>query len=336
MTRGLTVATLVVAILALVSCSRRARTRPPAGRIVVALTLDWEGIELSAEGMTAVERMREQLGGVPVTHFVSSAYATKTGKEDVLALAGALARMVHTGDELAVHLHAWRSLAAFATLDAHLAPSFLSGTDGTLEFEGDDAGFDTDLDAYDVPALRALLRTSRAILEHARPRTAHVSTSFRAGGYLGTPKVLLALGDEGFTVDASAVDINQLQGDDPELPRRLAQVWPRVDSSTQPFLIRGGGMQSLVEMPIAAVVDYVTTDVVIQLLAKAEARLRNDPARDQYVVLAFHLETATDFASHLADAFAKARAEPGFAADVVFTTLDEAAERARFALQPVL
>src|SRR5215213_3511846 len=47
------------------------------GRVVVALTIDWEGAYLSTEGLEALDELRKGLGPVPLTHFVSAAYFTK-------------------------------------------------------------------------------------------------------------------------------------------------------------------------------------------------------------------------------------------------------------------
>jgi len=313
---------LALVLAAAAACSSPAA--PPAGRVVMVLTVDWEGVELSADGFAAIDALRGKLGGVPITHFVSAAYATRASRGD---LAAAIDRGVHADDELAVHLHGWASLAQAASIAPRVSPSFFTGTDQLLQVVDGDTGFDLDLDAYDVPALRALLKTSRQILE-----TSHhpVSTSFRAGGYLATPKLLLALGAEGIAVDSSAVDPRQLTGlDDDTLAKRLGALWPGVTPATQPFLAHGGALQSIVELPIAAIVDDVPRAELARLLDGARARLRANPGRDVFVVLAFHLETASDFLPQLADVLAKARDDR-----TIFVTADRAAELARFTLAP--
>ena len=123
-------------------------------------------------------------------------------------------------------------------IEAKLSPSFLTGTDQLLNFDDGDVGFDIDLDAYSVPELRAMLRTSRRLLEQTR---LPVSKTFRAGGYLGTPKVLQAIHDEGFTVDSSATDHRQLDELKVEvLPKRIKAIWPGVDTGSQPWLVDAG------------------------------------------------------------------------------------------------
>lgn len=314
---------LVVA-LAAAGCSRAAK-QARQGHIVVAITMDWEGAYLSPEGLDAVDAVRAALGpDVPVTHFVCAAYFTKAAPDpEILAT---LTQSVRAGDELAVHLHAWRSLAVAAAIQPKLAPSFLTGTDKLLEFEDGDVGFDTDLDAYTVPELRALLRTSRKLLEQtARP----VSKAFRAGGYLGTPKVLQAIRDEGYTIDSSAIDHRQLdERQDDVLPRRVGEIWPKVDTSSQPWRVplRGG---ELIEMPLAAVADYATAAEMTAIFDAAGKQLAAAPARDVFVVLGLHQETAGDFGAHVREAVAAARARADLAPHLVFTTVEHAASLAR-------
>jgi predicted deacetylase len=299
------------------------------GRIVVALTIDWEGAYLSPDGLDALDEFRRAHGPVPLTHFVSAAYFTKDHPDPTTV--ATLTEAVRKGDELALHLHAWRSLAKASGIEPKLSPSFLTGTDKLLEFEDGDVGFDTDLDAYGVPELRVLLRTSRRLLEQIH---APVSKTFRAGGYLGTPKVLQALREEGFTVDSSATDFRQLdERKDEFLPKRIQAIWPGVDPTTQPWLVRAPG-GSLLEMPIAAFADYATTDEIVAVFEAAHARLLKSPGQDVFVVVGFHQETAHDFGSRLGDALKKVRGRRELADGMVFTTIEDAAERARRVASP--
>ncbi|HEY0191256.1 MAG TPA: hypothetical protein VGC42_09065 [Kofleriaceae bacterium] len=301
----------------LVGCAR-----PTPGRVIVVVTVDWEGAELSADGLDALDDLRHKLGPVPVTHFVSAAYFTKPHADP--AAATTIGRAIRADDELAVHLHAWRSLVGASGVTAKLSPSFLTGTDQLLAFADGDAGFDTDLDAYSVAELRAMLRTSRQLLARTgRP----VSQAFRAGGYLGTPKLVQAIADEGFTVDSSAIAPRQLdERPDAVLSQRLAEVWPGLEPSARPWHARPG----VLELPIAALADYATSDQLAGAITAAQARLQAAPRRDVIVVIGCHLETASDFALRLADAIAKVPDR----AQLMFATVSGAAARIHGARGP--
>ncbi|HEX2689918.1 MAG TPA: hypothetical protein VHN14_25035 [Kofleriaceae bacterium] len=318
----------ILAAVVIGGCS--SSSSPPAkGRIVVALTIDWEGAYLSPDGLDALDALRRVLGPVPVTHFVSAGYFTKDHPDS--AATHVISESVHKGDELALHLHAWRSLAKASGVEPKLSPSFLTGTDKLLEFEDGDLGFDTDLDAYSVPELRALVRTSRRLLAQTQ---LPISRTFRAGGYLGTPKVLQAIHEEGFTVDCSATDYRQLdERKDEVLPRRIKAIWPNVDTTSQPWLVSAPGGPVL-EIPIAAFADYATADEIVAVFDAAHARYQKDPGRDVFVVLGFHQETAHDFAGRIREALEKVRGRKDLAGGLLFTTVEGAAERARGIAMP--
>jgi hypothetical protein len=313
------------ALVALVmACSHPTPTRTN-GHLVVALTIDWEGADLTVEALDALDELRKTLGDAPLTHFISAGYMSKPIAEAEPTIISA----VHANDEVAVHLHCWRSLATAAGITPKLVPSFLTGDDKVTEFDNGDAGWDTDLDVYSIPELRALLRKSRELLERTH---LPVARTFRAAGYLGTPKVLEALSAEGFTIDSSATDNRQLEEvANTAWAHRLARLWPNIEPATSPFIARTPS-GPLLEMPIAAVADYSTAPEIVGILEAADARLRKDPHHDVFVVLAFHLETAPDYARRISESITTVRANPTIAGDLVFTTLDAAAERARTSL----
>jgi len=296
----------------------------PKGRLVVAVTVDWEGAEMSPDGLDAIDELRKQLGGAPITHFVSAAYFTKDHPDPRAATS--LAESIHPGDELAVHLHAWRSLARASGIEPKLSPSFVTGTDKLFDFEDGDVGFDTDLDVYSVTELRALIRTSVRLLTQTRVA---VSKTFRAGGYLGTPKVLQAVREEGFLVDSSATDYRQIdEGKDTVMLKRVQEVWPKTETTTQPYFIDGAQHQ-LLEMPIAATTDYVTAADVVITFEAAAARLQKAPTKDVFLVVGCNQETAHDFAPRLGEAIAKLRTSHPLADHLWFTTVEKAAALAR-------
>jgi predicted deacetylase len=306
--------------------SPRARSQ---GRVVVAITVDWEGAAFTPEGLDALDELRKRIQPAPITHFVSAAYFTKERPE---ARATAyLTEAVRPGDELAVHLHAWRSLARASGIEPKLSPSFVTGTDKLYEFEDGDIGFDTDLDVYNVAELRAMIRTSAKLLEQT---TLPVARTFRAGGYLGTPKVLEALRQEGFTADSSATDYRQIDAHkDSFLSRRVKEVWPKVDTASQPFFADGHGRQ-LIELPIAATADYVTTADIVALVEAAAARLQKEPDRDVFVVIGCNQETAQEFAGRIGDAIASLRDQRSTADHLLLTTIDKAVAMARNQVAP--
>lgn len=338
----------VTVAFAVAGCSEASTevTAPTAGRIVTAVSIDWEGAYISSESLDCIDALREQWGdAVPLTHFVSAGYYVKPELDPLLDKT--FTEMLRPGDELAVHLHGWQLLAAAAKIEPRRAPSFLSGTDQLLELDGGDLGFDLDLDAYTVAELRALLRTSRELLGRTN---APVSSSFRAGGYLGTAKMLQAVRDEGFAVDSSALDYRPLQQRKGELlADRVQQIWPNVEAGAQPWLLPSRVVRpatlapssevgsvdpqhGLLEMPIAAVADYSTAAEVQAIFGAASAKLDGDPTRNVFVTLAFHQETCEHFGSRLMEGIVHAQRTPAIADRLTFVTVEAAGRMARASL----
>jgi hypothetical protein len=316
-----------LALALALGCSSKPSPAPATGRIVVAITIDWEGAYLSPDGLDALEALRNRFAGAPLTHFMSAAYFTKPEPDPQTVTW--IREAVRAGDEAAVHLHAWRSLAQAAKVEPKLSPSFLTGTDKLMEFEDGDVGFDIDLDAYSVAELRSLVRTSRTLLEQLK---LPISRTFRAGGYLGTPKVLQAIHDEGLAIDSSATDHRQLdERADEVLPKRIKAIWPNVDTGSQPFIVDVPGGQ-LLELPIAAFADYASAAEMVTIFEAAHTRLKSAPSKDVFVVLGFHQETAAEFGGRLGEALETLRGRKELADVMTFTTVQNAAERARKAL----
>ena len=297
---------------------------PSAGRILIAITVDWEGAYFSPEGLDALDGLRDKLGAAPLTHFVSAAYFTKvapaeTGVTDLTA-------SIRPGDELGLHLHGWASLATEAGVRPRLSPSFLTGTDRLIQFPDGDVGFDVDLDVYEVNELRAMIRTSKQRLEAIGLR---VSTSFRAGGYLGTPKLLHAIRAEGFEIDSSATHADQFKSPKDKVFReRVGEVWPALAPEAAPYVITTPA-GAVLEIPIAAIVDYVDAKAIYLAISRAHETLARAPAADVAVVIALHQENADEFAGRLVEALDKGRAGPGLSSLLEFTTISGIAHRDR-------
>jgi hypothetical protein len=322
MLRSLAAVVAVGCLTAPTGCSRRTPA-PANGRVVVAVTLDWEGAMIVPESLDALDILRKTLGDAPITHFMSAAYFTKAEPDPQLVKT--LVESVHKGDEVAIHLHGWKSLAVAAKVEPKLAPSFLTGTNKLLEFEDGDTGFDVDLDAYSVTELRALIRTSATLLGQTH---LPIAKEFRAGAFLATPKVLQAIREEGYTTDSSATDWHQIGAQkDPFLLGRVKEVWPSLDPLAPPFFPESS--KQVLEMPIAATADYVSEPQLVSIFEQARARLAKDPQHNVYLVIGLNQETADDYAKVVDGAIKSVRLRKDLADTLTFTTIEKATALAR-------
>lgn len=300
------------------------------GAVRVAVSVDWEGRELSEANLAAIERFRARFPEVPLTHFLNAAYFTKprtgplrTSVEDA-AIATQIKRALRPQDELGLHLHGWRTLIEAAGVEFQHAPNFW-GSGKPLHPAGGDEGHEVEIAAYSAEELERILRFSKRTLKERGGF--EIGGSFRAGGWVAPPHVQAAVVAAGFSVDTSAVPPSwheELAG--LALRGRLQQLWGDVRPTTQPYRVRTPA-GALLEMPdTCALADYVTAAEMTTHVREALSIQRRRPEREVYVHLGFHLETAARYLPRLTEALEalRADAEPRLA----FETLERSAARA--------
>ncbi len=294
---------------------------PKSPRVVVAVSVDWEGTDLAERNLEAMREFRRALPDVPLTQFLNAAYFTRPGA-DAGAIAERIRSTVREGDELGLHVHCWKSLVDRAGVTFRPGPTFWGPKYPPTNHDGD-LGHDVELAAYDVAEIRAIVRAARDTLEAAG---FPLAASFRAGGWMASPGVLEAIRAEGFRVDASAGSTawhDEVAG--LPLVDRIRALWPGVTPATQPFRVETPA-GALAEMPdTGALADYVTTAEMIEHLRDA-ARRAQQSGSDVHVSIGFHQETAAACAARVVEAVRAARAD--LAVPLVFDTLTGAAGRA--------
>lgn len=330
----------VLAVLAGTGCKKDPETRAeptagardgstsadpePAGPAVhVTVSVDWEGAYFDQEALDAMDRFRTRYPGVPLTHFLNAAYYTKPGV-DPIDPSREMKLAIKPGDGVGLHIHMWKTLVEAAGVKFRDGPSFLSAEGELLEFE-DDIGFDVDPSAYTVEELRKVIGKSREILENEH---FELEPLFRAGGWIGTPNVLEAVRAEGFTIDSSATDPDWLDGEDSQvqLQKRVREVWPNIDQTSQPFVIDTPAGEVL-EMPdTGALADHMSAEDMVSHVTAAHSRAANSPQRPIFVHLGFHAETAHHFLPALEQALDTLKKQK---VAMRFETLSASAEAAR-------
>ena len=299
-----------------------AGTAAAAARVVVSVSIDWEGAYFDGDALAALAELRRQHPELPITHFVCPAYYTKPGAT-AAEVTAALREHMAPGDEVGIHLHVWNSLVESARVPVRSGRSFLTDDGRLMEFE-EDAGFDLEPSIYTASELRAIIATSRRLLETAGFKVAPV---FRAGGWLATPSVLEAARAEGLTIDSSAIDAGWLgEGASSEgfevLAEKVRAVWPEVDRTTQPFLIDTAAGQILEIPDSGAMADHVASEEMEDHVQWAA----DSKKRPVFVHLGFHAETAHRYADLLSRALANLRRRH---VQMELVTVSRAAELAR-------
>jgi hypothetical protein len=289
--------------------------------VSVAVTVDWEGGYFSEEGLDAMDAFRKSVPDAPLTHFITPAYFTKPNAVPA-RVADEIKAVLRPNDEVALHVHAWRSLVTRAGVTPRPGPSFL-GPAPLMEFPDGDSGYEIELGAYSGDEVRKILATSRELLTGAG---IEVKPILRVGGAVAVKHVLEAARAEQLTIDSSASAASDAASDPSRrfFVERVRAVWPAIDAVSQPYWIETAAGRIL-EMPMHFS-DYMSASDLEGVLVKAHELAQRDPSGWAFVDLLFHQETGADFAPKMAAAILAARRRLPDA--LVFETKSAAAARA--------
>jgi len=290
---------------------------PIGSRVRVAVSVDWEGAHLLQENLHAFQDLRKAHPDVPLTHFMNAAYYTKSENDCVREWDPH--EVLSSIDEIGLHVHGWKSLVESSGVD-YRSESENFGFEQRQTCG--DVGWDTDIRAYTVDELQAIIAKSKAILEEQGLK---VGTSFRAGAWLAGPNVLEAVRRQGFLVDASAVDPDKWLGIFAGEPlfAMVREVWPLITHESQPFFIETP-VGKILEMPdTGALTDYTTVRKTIDHVSNAVHQLDSE---DLFVHMGFHQESAAAHLRQVKMTINKIKRKYG--RRVVFETLESSAQRA--------
>jgi hypothetical protein len=258
--------------------------------INIVVSVDWEGEEVSARDIKAMQEFRETFPDIKILHFLNAAYFTKPNA-DVTKLRKEIQSVLRPGDEHGLHIHGWKSLFEAAGVNYRNSPSFFGAAPRSICSV--DCGHDIKISAYSVSELRKVIRYSTDLLQKQgfdRPR------SFRAGGWMATKEVLQALSKEGLTLDSSALPAHHLDSSPSRHLQNLVKAtWPSTEDTTQPYEMSFGS-NKIVELPDnGCLADYMTPRQTLETVKKNVELWRQDQKREIYVTIGFHHESATTY-----------------------------------------
>ncbi|MGE0173694.1 MAG: hypothetical protein AB7T49_12935 [Oligoflexales bacterium] len=276
-------------------------------KVVVVVSVDWEGRDLSDANLAKMEQFRRDFPDVGLLHFLNAAYYYKPGANPS-QINAKIRRTLTPDDELGLHIHSWKRLIEAAQVTHRTTPTWWESTDAPLSNCAQDCGHEVPLSAYDVNEIRKIVRFSNKTLAKqgfGRPRT------FRTGGWMAYPNVIEALVLEGFTIDSSAVPAQFLK---PKLGsyylyKWADELWDETAPTSQPYRLGESGRQ-LNELPDnGCLADYMTSDQMLEVFKKnADAFKAGKGREDVFVTIGFHQETADSYLQNVVDAIHKIEA----------------------------
>ena len=311
---------LLVVFTASASAQKRTPKTEAKTLLVVTVSVDWEGRDLTERNLKAFENFREKFPKVPLTHFLNAAYYTRS--KDADKQTKLIRRTIRDGDEIGLHIHCWRTLVEKSGVKYRALPTFWSAKRPARKGANGDEGHEVELAAYEAEEVEKLARTSTKILKE---NGFEVSKSFRAAGWVASKDVLLGVRKAGFEVDSSATDRKWHEEEIAKyaIYERIGEVWPKVTKQTQPYVIKTEA-GDLLEMPdTGALADYVNAEEMDIHLKEAFDQAKKD-GKVRFVHIGFHQETASRYVKRVADCLAKWQDVEG----VEFLTLENAAKKA--------
>lgn len=171
-----------------------------ASTVTVDVTVHWEGRDLHAPNVDALERMRKTYPDIPLTHFVNPVYFLDEAK--ATENFNAMQRVFGPQDEVALYLAPVENLVKEAGVILKLEPSFWGYSDEGAICEND-CGLDVPLTVYSrEESLRILSAAHRTLVQagFSSPK------SFAVRGWMEAPFLTQLAASFGYRFDLSPVD----------------------------------------------------------------------------------------------------------------------------------
>ncbi len=175
-------------------------------KIIFSLTVDWEGEHF--HNLSDLLKLRKQIGNhIPITHFICPAYFSKSIKN----ARQKIQKAIFDNDEIALHIHCFESLIKQSNVEFRTKPDFYNKHSKFMKkffsllpkkLQAQNTGRGVPLSAYTYEEIVKIIETSKTImLDNFDIKQID---SFRAGGWLASDNVLLALENNNFKYDSSA------------------------------------------------------------------------------------------------------------------------------------
>lgn len=262
-----------------------------ANTVTIDVTVHWEGRDLHAPNVDALDRMRKTFPDIPLTHFVNPVYFLDEAK--ATDNFNAMQRVFGSQDEVGLYLAPVENLVKEADVILKLAPSFWGYADEG-EFCENDCGLDVPLTVYTREETLKILSAAHRTLVQAGFSS---PKSFTVRGWMEAPFLTRLAGSFGYRFDLSPIDPGLVTPKLREFPLSawVTERWGMLvkpdaetlktlagpDSLVQPVPQRGGVMELNEQREIMARFDKQvkegSEDEVFTLALSAEAAFQSWP-----------------------------------------------------------
>lgn len=271
------------------------------GKIVIIVSVDWEGSHLKEENLSVMSKFRDQFPEIQIQHFINPAYFSRAKSLELTneEIAKKIKSVLRSGDEQGMHIHAWKELIEDSGVKFKTLPTFHDFNNADKE------GRKVPLWIYSKKELIKIFEKGINILVQSgfdKPK------SFRAGGWMATKEVLEALAANGICIDCSALpgDTNLLSWNNYNLKSWVEYLWKDITSISQPFKIVECESSStpVIEVPNnGCLADYCYDgffdNKIFDGFKQMSKELEKRPTATLYYSIGFHQESAQSHLSSL-------------------------------------
>lgn len=285
--------------------------RGPLGTLRLILALSWEGRDLRAENLAAIDALRRRFPELKVMHFLSPAYFIRDpAKADERAKL--IKERVLAGDAVGLLLNGWKSVATAANVQFRAHPTFWGATLRPVDCQ-DDCGLEVPVNVYPAQDLRRLIaHGARTLEQHGFGRPIAIQT----GGWVASPQVIESAAAEGMRYDFSAMPTSLIYSRTRHFPLLswVTNLWKDITPATGPYELRLGTTQ-ITEVPQnLGAIDYLNeADATATFTAWLDVALaRGTEGPPATVTLGLYLETSDlmrPMLSHIVQGFFTAAAK---------------------------
>lgn len=270
-----------------------------AGRLVLAVSVQWEGESLSQQNLDAIRSFTQKYPSINLIHFLNPAYFTKPNinKDDVKAK---IKSVIRPGDSIGLQILGWKSLINAAGLKFRNTPTFW-GNKLDASLCAHDCGHEVPISIYNKDELSKLFASSMEIF---RDHGLGKPTAFMAGGWMASNHVLEAAMQAGIKYDFSGVAPHVVEGKLKKYPifRWIAELWNNTTTLSQPTPIptQAGWIQEYYSN--GGTIDYVNEKDIVDLFRGYANLLKQNPTNTYLLHIGFYQETAAKNLSRLENA----------------------------------
>jgi len=234
------------------------------GRILISVAASWDGSNVDQTAVNSLAAFRSQYGAIPMLHFVSPAYFSRSPKESERSVV-LLRSSIRPGDQVGLHVAPWKSIVSRSESMFRSAPTFW-GAEVTKRDCVSDCGREVPILVYEPEEIVRIIATSKSLLEE-KGRDLPLVPAAHIAGWVASPDVHAALRRTGFTWSFSSVPPDQVAAS-------LGQ-WPLM------YWVRGlwGGLDRLpqphdVTTPHGMLTEVTTSGALLDHSTIAAARAR--------------------------------------------------------------